>query len=187
MTWLTFYWSAQLYGKRLQVGFRGNVVPSGCELYHWALCRYHSHCPWTYFLPCVNVKNAASPTLYVLTFCKYELFKCRGGEHGGSGYGAADLDQNSRARLRFTLPAATAVNRLDYEDGWFSRKLLWHWKADQIYLGVGGGLTSEPTFSHLLSEPTWKAEGSLLPFPCPRLDSQASLISLASPRPRFFP
>lgn len=58
---------------------------------------------------------------------------------GGAGYSTADPDQNMRARLGFTLPAATAVNSLDYEDLWFSRKLLWRWKADQIHPGAGRG------------------------------------------------
>lgn len=35
---------------------------------------------------------------------------------GGAGHSIADPDQNTRARLGFTLQAATAVNSLDYED-----------------------------------------------------------------------
>lgn len=52
--------------------------------------------------------------------------------------------------------------------------------------GGGGGLdTRHQSQRNVLSEPTWKAEGSLLPSPRPRFDWQASLTSLASPRPRF--
>lgn len=62
----------------------------------------------------------------------------------------------------------------------------------QIKSTLEGPLTQDtradvlPTFSHVLPEFTWKAEGSPLPSPHLRLVVQECLILHASPQPRVF-
>lgn len=187
------HWSAVWLWKpaeeRLQAGFRGDLVPSGCELYHWFICRYHFHCPWATF-PRVWMSKVHRLCMH-WHVRKYRIFTCCGGEGQGELITALLTPTRIWGHISGSpypqqlLSTVWIMTIYDLAGSSYDAK-----KQIKSTLG-GGGSTYDtranflPAFSQVLCESSRKAEGSPLPSPHPWFVSQERLISHASPRPKF--